>query len=139
MVMGDHPRKLWSVLEACVPIESRKVGFCAANTLFMRSFMRRRICWRGETSLQASGDEDRAIRYQRASGATVSGLDVSLIIGRRPVRPFSPSALRKVKRQPALPDLPCDPVYAARQFHHAIGDNPTLLLQVPRARTRADS
>merc|ERR1719231_1793900 len=34
------------------------------------------------------------------------------------------------------PTLTCNPVYDARQFHHAIGDSPTLLLQAPRAWTR---
>ena len=134
---GGPPAQALERAGSVRPTRIAKSRVLCSDTLLMRSFTRRRICLRRKNTLQASGDEVRAIRYQRASGVTVSGLDVSLIVGRRPVRP-PPSQGKRWHFRTCL-KLTCDPVYAARQFHHAIGDNPTLLLQVPRARTRADS
>ena len=83
--------------------------------------------------IQASGDERRAIMHQRASGVTVSGL---IAVSPRPFISSSPQAPSQGGALLGSPTLTCSPLCDARQFHHAIGDSPTLLLQAPRAWTR---
>ena len=140
MVMGDHPHKLWSIVGSLpghpnrenpiFPAYARPVAILQPYPLDTNIWNRPRThCeaypgQRGRAPCNHAPEGERCHRL-RAHRRQPAPLHLIITASSQPGR-----------RSSWVPTLTCSPLCDARQFHHAIGDSPTLLLQAPRAWTR---